>query len=90
MDALTFVGIKVSHGYMRGLCVLNMDHGFTWHKITWLVLVIFVIFGVRYGMIIAPQVRATAAQVANINNLQKVDISGSVGGCVPINIKGTA
>ena len=66
-----------------------LDHGFTWYRVIVLVLAIIVIFGIRYGAIIIPQVRSTADKVANLNNLQVVDIHGRIGGCIPLNINGT-
>ena len=66
-----------------------LEHGFSWYRIILLALIILICFGIRYGIIIVPQVRSTANQVANLNNLQKVDVKGEVGGCIPIYIKGS-
>jgi hypothetical protein len=59
-----------------------MEHGFTWFRVICFVLAILIIFGIRYGTIIIPQIRGTADQVANLNNLQKIDLK--IGGCIPI------
>ena len=60
----------------------RLKHGFDWFKIVCLVGVILICFGIRYGVIIAPQIRGTADKVASLNNLQNVDLK--LGGCIPI------
>ena len=52
----------------------HLEHGFNWFRIVCLVFAILVCFGVRYGVLIVPQVRQTADKVASLNNLQKADI----------------
>lgn len=66
-----------------------MEWDITWHKLAWLVVAVIAIFAIRWGSIVVPQVRQTADQVANLNNLQVVDIHGRIGGCIPLNINGT-
>ena len=68
---------------------MRLSHGFTWFKIVCLVLAILLIFTIRWGAIVAPQVRATADKVVSLNNLQKVDVHGKVGGCIRLDLNGT-
>ena len=51
---------------------------------------ILLLWGIRDAIRIAPQVRSTANQVANLNNLREVDLQGHIGGCIPFGIKGNA
>lgn len=60
----------------------RIEHGFTWFRIVCLVLTILFIWGIRYGSIIAPQVRATANKVVQLNNLENVHLK--VCGMLPI------
>lgn len=66
-----------------------MDHGFSWFKIVCLVLAILLTWGIRDAIRVAPQIRSTANQVANLNNLEKVDLKCSFGGCVHFTCAGT-
>ena len=61
---------------------LKIDHGFTWYRIIFLALIILIVFGVRYGMIVVPQVRETANKVMNLNDLKHIDFK--IGGCIPV------
>ena len=54
--------------------VANIPHGFSWSSILIVVLLGLIAWLVGYGIKITPQVRSTANQVANLNNLQKVDV----------------
>jgi hypothetical protein len=65
-----------------------MPHDFTWFKIVCLLLAILFLWGIRYGMMITPQIRSTANQIADLNKLQTLDLSGKIGGCIPWNLKG--
>jgi hypothetical protein len=51
-----------------------MDHGFTIFRIVCLVLAILLAWGLRWGYLIVPQIRATADKVVKIQDLQNVDI----------------
>lgn len=51
----------------------KIPHGFSWYNIIYLVLIVLLILAIYWGHIITPQVRATANQVANLNDLKKVD-----------------
>jgi hypothetical protein len=51
-----------------------MEHGFTIFRIVCLIFAVLIILGIRYGVIIAPQVRQTAARVVSLNDLGKVDV----------------
>jgi hypothetical protein len=64
-----------------------IEHGIS---VTSIIIVILLLWAIRWGSIIVPQIRATANQVANINNLQKVDICGEIAGCIPVCVNGTA
>lgn len=59
-----------------------VEHGFTWFKIACLVLAILLIWGIRDAIRIAPQVRATANKVVQLNSLSDVNLK--IGGCIPI------
>lgn len=52
-----------------------IDHGFTVANIAIIIVLILILWGILYGAKIAPQVRSTANQVANLNNLQKVNVN---------------
>lgn len=51
----------------------HIEHGFTWFRILCLILAIGLVIALRWGFILVPQVRQTANQVANLNDLKKVD-----------------
>lgn len=55
-----------------------IEHGFTWYNIVWLIFWVLVIVGIHYGMIVIPQVRQTANQVANLNDLKIVNLKCDV------------
>ena len=59
-----------------------MPHGFSWFKIVCLIIALLLAWGIRDTIRIAPQVRATADKVVQLNNLQDVDMK--IGGCIPI------
>ena len=65
----------------------RLEHGFTIFRIICLAFAILMAWGVKYGMILAPQVLQTADKVVSLNNLQNVDVQGSAG-CIPIRLKG--
>jgi len=64
---------------MRGRCAPKIPHGFS---IATIAIVILLLWGLRWGSIVVPQIRSTADRVASLNNLQNVDLK--LGGCVPI------
>ena len=51
-----------------------LEHGFTLYRILCLILAILLVLGVKYGMIVVPEIRETANQVANLNEIKKVDV----------------
>ncbi len=55
--------------------VENIPHGFSWSSILIIVLLGLIVWLVGYGIKVTPQIRSTANQVANLNNLQKVDLN---------------
>lgn len=59
------------------------------HRIWFLVVFILIAWGIRDTLRIAPEVRSTANQVANLNQLHDLDIKGKIGGCIPVDINGT-
>lgn len=65
-----------------------IEHGFTIFRIVCLVLAILLFWGVRTGLVLAPQIRATADKVVKLNDLQNVDLKGKVGGCIPFGLNG--
>lgn len=60
----------------------RLEHGFTWFKIVCLVLAILLFWGIKDAIKIAPQVRATANKVVQLNDLENVNLR--LGGCIPI------
>ena len=74
---------RQARGILAVLQRLRLNHGLS---ITSIVIVILLLWGIHWGRIVVPQIRQTADKVANINNLQKVDLK--IGGCIPI--KGVA
>ena len=59
-----------------------MEHGFSYFRIICLVVFLLIAWGIRDAIRIAPEVRATADKVVQLNNLQGVDLK--IGGCIPI------
>ena len=57
-----------------------LNHGFS---IATIVIVILLLWGLRWGTIVIPQIRSTAEKVTQLNNLQNLNLK--IGGCVPIN-----
>ena len=57
----------------------QIPHGINWISI---LIVILLIWGIRWGYIVTPQIRATANKVVQLNNLQ--DVNMKIGGCIPI------
>ena len=52
-----------------------IPHGFTIQGIVTIIFLGLIVWGIFYGAKIAPQIRSTANQVANLNNLQKVNVN---------------
>jgi hypothetical protein len=65
----------------------NIPHGFSIANIAIIILLGLIVWGIFYGAKIAPQVRSTANEVANLNQLKDVDLKGHVG-WIPIELKG--
>lgn len=60
----------------------NIEHGFTIANIGIIIFLILILWGIKWGSFVAPQIRSTANQVANLNNLGKVSVKCRIGGCV--------
>lgn len=56
----------------------RIEHGFTIANIAMIIVLCLIAWGILYGAKIAPQVRATANQVANLNELKNVNINCDV------------
>ena len=55
-------------------------------------LIVAIVFGwgVREFHRIVPKAIATTNKITDLNKLENVDIHGSIGGCIPVDIKGVA
>lgn len=62
--------------------MIKLKHDFTWFRIVSLILFILVAWGIRDAIRVAPEIRATADKVVQLNNLQGVNLK--IGGCIPI------
>lgn len=67
---------------MARLIKKPIEHGFSIANISIIVLLILIFWGIRWGAAVAPQIRATANKVVQLNNLSDVNLK--IGGCIPI------